>query len=156
MVAQTVPVVEQHELVVRELSPLEREAYYEESKLFAYLFGIGDDVLPGSWSDFSRWYAETIASDTIAVGAPALEMRRFLLAPPTPFHRPAVAWMEVLTAGLLPEKLREQFGFRWGRRERLVFAQSLPVLRAAHRLSPGRLKHFPAYVDAERRLAGEN
>ena len=75
---------------------------------------------------------------------------RFLLAPPTPFHRPAVAWMEVLTAALLPEKLREQFGFRWGRRERLVFAQSLPVLRAAHRLSPGRLKHFPAYVDAER------
>lgn len=143
------------ELTVRELSPLEREAYYAESKLFAYLFGIGDDVLPGSWGDFSRWYADTIASDTIAVGEPARQMRRFLLAAPTPLHRPAVAFVEVFTAGLLPEKLREQFGFRWGRREQIAFAQSVPLLRAAHRVSPGRLKHFPAYIDARRRLAGE-
>ncbi len=143
-----------YELVVRELTPLEREAYYAESKLFAYLFGIGDDVLPPTHAAFTRWYADTIASDTIAVGGPARQMRQFLLAPPSPLHRPAVAWIEVFTAGLLPEKLRTQFDFAWGPLERAVFARSLPVLRAAHRLSPARLKYFPAYVDARRRLAG--
>ncbi|MBX3275372.1 MAG: DUF2236 domain-containing protein [Sandaracinaceae bacterium] len=143
-----------YELLVRPLSALEREAYYQESKLFAYLFGLGDDVLPPTHDAFARWYADTIRSDTIAAGGPAREMRRFLFAAPTPLHRPAVAWLEAFTAGLLPPKLRDEFGFRWGARERLLYAQSLPLLRLAHRVSPSRLKHFPAYVDARRRIAG--
>lgn len=143
------------ELLVRPLSPLEREAYYAESKLFAYLFGLGDDDLPASWTAFEAWYARTIASDTIAVGEPAKQMRRFLLAPPTPAHAPLSAWFEIFTAGLLPPKLRDAFGFRWGRRERLIFAQSRILLRTAQRVTPGRLKYFPAYVEARRRLAGK-
>lgn len=144
-----------YELVVRPLSPLEKEAYYQEGKLFCYLFGLGDDVVPPTYAAFSRWYAETIASDTIAVGAPARTMRRFLFEPPTPLHRPATAWMEVLTAGLLPPKLRESYGFRWGAPERFAFARSVTLLRGAHRLTPGRLKYYPAYIAAKRRLAGQ-
>jgi uncharacterized protein (DUF2236 family) len=144
-----------YELVVRELSPLEREAYYEESKLFARLFGIPDAVLPATWEAFARWYAVTIASDTIAVGAPAAEMRRFLMQPPRLAHAPLAAWYEVFTAGLLPPKLRAELGFSWTATDRRVFARSIPLLRAAHRALPRRLRYFPAYVEARRRLAGK-
>ncbi|HJL15311.1 MAG TPA: oxygenase MpaB family protein [Sandaracinaceae bacterium LLY-WYZ-13_1] len=144
-----------YELLVQELSPLERDAYYEESKLFAYLFGIPDDVLPPTWEAFQRWYAETIASDTIAVGEPASEMRRFLFQPPHPAHAPLVAWFEVFTAGLLPPKLRRELGFSWTALDRQLFARSIPVLRLAHRALPRRLRYFPAYVEARRRLAGK-
>jgi uncharacterized protein (DUF2236 family) len=144
-----------YELVVRPLSPPEHAAYYAESRLFAYLFGIPDEVLPPTWEDFLRWYDAEIASDTIAVGAPALEMRRFLFRPPSPALAPISAWLEVFTAGLLPEKLREQFGFAWGPVERQVFARSIPLLRLAHRATPGRIKYFPAYVEACRRLEGK-
>ena len=144
-----------YELLIRELSPLEREAYYAESKLFALLFGLGDEVVPETFADFQRWYRSTIASDLIAVGGPAKEMGRFLLAAPTPVHRPLAAWIAIFTAGLLPEKVREQYGLRWGLVERATFARTLPALRLAHRVTPGRLKYFPAYIEAERRLAGE-
>lgn len=144
------------ELLIRPLSPLEREAYYAEAKLFGYLFGIPDEVQPATFTDFERYYADMIASDVIAVGEPAATMRRFLLAPPTPLHVPGVKWFEAFTAGLLPPKLREQFGFRWGRTERALFYRSIPMLRAAHRVTPGRLKYFPAYVEAKRRLAGQH
>jgi len=143
-----------YELLVHELSGLEREAYYQESKVFAYLFGLGDDVIPPDFISFRRWYADTIDSDTIAVGEPALQTRKFLLSPPRPIYGPLVSWVEVFTAGLLPAKLREQFDFRWGPIERVLFRRSIPVLRAAHRAAPGRLKYFPAYIEATRRLAG--
>ncbi len=144
-----------YERLVRVLSDDERERYYAESKLFAYLFGIPDSVLPSTYRAFARYYAETIASDTIAVGAPAAEMRRFLFRPPTPAHAPLTAWFEVFTAGLLPPKLRDRFGLSFGRIEREVFARSVAALRAGHRFVPRRLRYFPAYVEAERRLAGK-
>jgi uncharacterized protein (DUF2236 family) len=143
------------ERVVRVLSDEERERYYDESKLFAYLFGIPDAVLPPTYRAFERYYETTIASDTIAVGAPAADMRRFLFLPPTPAHGPMTAWFEIFTAGLLPPKLREQFGFRWGRVEREVFDRSIPMLRIGHRLAPRRLRYFPAHVEAQRRMAGK-
>ncbi len=144
-----------YERVVRRLSDDERERYYDESKLFAYLFGIGDDVLPPDYRAFARYYEETIASDMLAVGAPALQMRGFLFQPPTAVHRPLLAWFEIFTAGLLPPKLREQFGFSFGRIEREIFDRSFPALRAIHRVSPRRLRYFPAYIEARRRVAGK-
>ena len=144
-----------YELVVMPLSAPEHEAYYAESRLFAYLFGIPDDVLPPTWQDFLRWYDEEIASETIAVGGPALEMRRFLFRAPTPALAPFAAWFEILTAGLMPARLREQFDFAWGPLERQIFARSIPLLRLAHRATPGRIKYFPAYVEACRRLEGK-
>jgi len=144
-----------YERVVRALSDEERERYYEESKLFASLFGIPDSVLPATYRDFARYYEDTIATDVIAVGAAASEMRRFLFIPPTVAHRPVMLWLEVFTAGILPPKLREQFGFRFGPLEREIFARSIPMLRVAHRLAPRHLRYFPAYLEAERRVAGK-
>lgn len=144
-----------YELAVEPLRPLEREAYYRESKLFAYLFGIDDSVLPPTWTAFERYYRDTIASPSIAVSTPARQMREFLFRPPTPAHRPLTAWFEIFTAGLLPPKLRPTFGFAYGVRERAIFRASIPLLRAAVRAAPDRLRYFPAYLDARRRIADE-
>ena len=145
-----------YELIVRPLSPLEREAYYQESKLFAYLFGLGDDVLPPDHAAFVRWYQDMINSETIAVGEPAMQTRRFLLSAPSRASRPLMRWMKIFTTGLLPAKLRTQFELPYGGVERALFQRSIPLLRAAHRASPERLKFYPAYVDANRRLAGKS
>ena len=45
-----------YELLVEPLSSIERDAYYDESKLFALLFGIPDDVLPPTWEAFERYF----------------------------------------------------------------------------------------------------
>lgn len=144
-----------YERIVRPLSGDERERYYAESKLFAYLFGISDSVLPDTHRDFVRYYEETIASDVIAVGMAASEMRRFLFLPPTPVHKPLMDWLGIFTAGLLPPKLREQFRIRFGPFEQQIFARSIPLLKAAHRLAPPSLRFFPAYLEARRRVMGK-
>ena len=61
-----------------------------------------------------------------------------------------------MTAALLPERLRAEFGLSFGRaRERAVFAASIQLLRGQRWLPP-RLRYLPPYIDARRRLAGES
>jgi uncharacterized protein (DUF2236 family) len=144
-----------YELGVRPLSLEEKQRYYDESRLFAGLFGIPDDAMPRDWRAFESYMRETMASDTITVGRPALELRRFLLQPPRPAAAPLVAWYSIFTAGLLPPRLRDQLELPFGAREKLIFDRSLPLLRAGYRATPRRFRYFPDYVEARRRLDGK-
>ena len=142
------------ELVIRPLSAAERDAYYDDTRRFAYLFGIPDSALPVDWTAFDAYFHRMVASSEIAVGGPAREMARFLFRPPRPAQAPLFGWLEQLTCGLLPAELRAGYGLRYGRRERAVFAASIAALRPAVRLLPRGLRYLPAYVDAQRTLEG--
>ena len=146
--------VQVYELTVGTLTDVEKERYYEESRLFACLFGIPDAAIPEGWARFREYVEDTMASELITVSPVAREMKSFLLRPPTIVHVPVSAWFEVFTAGLLPPRLRAQFGFRWGRREQAIFARTVPLVRAGYRATPRRLRVFPDYVEARRRIAG--
>src|SRR5262249_8927766 len=132
-----------------------KEAYYEETKRFAALFGIPDAIVPRSWGAFMDYNRAMWASDALAVGAPARELRQFLLAPPRPSMRPLAEWYTLMTRGLLPPGIREEYGFRFGLRERALFRASLAAIRPAVSVLPPRLKYLPAYVEARRRLKGQ-
>ena len=41
------------ELIFHPLTAEEKERYYQETKLFAYMFGIPDEILPPTWPDFA-------------------------------------------------------------------------------------------------------
>jgi uncharacterized protein (DUF2236 family) len=144
-----------YDLIVRPLDDEERERYYGESKRFARLFGISDRVLPRDWAAFTAYYAHMIESPVIQVGAPARELSTFLFRPPYRAQGPLFRWAEVMTAGLLPERLRSGFGLRWGKFERFVFRSSIATLSAAYPKLPKRLRYTPAYIAARRRLAGK-
>ncbi|HMJ10451.1 MAG TPA: oxygenase MpaB family protein [Polyangiaceae bacterium] len=142
-----------YDLVVRPLQLEERDRYYQESKRFARLFGISDRVLPADWSSFAKYWEKMLSSDVLGVGAPAREIAGFLLRARHPVHRPLGAWFRMITAGLLPERFRHEFGFRFGTLERQVFRSSLVTLRAVYPRLPVRLRSVPAYTAAQRRLA---
>lgn len=143
-----------HERFVRPLSPPFVERFYQESKRFAALFGLRDADLPRRYGDFRAYFEGMVASDTLTVGRPALEMSRFLLAPPAPSLRPVFGWYRVITAGLLPPRLRQQFELPWGRLERLGFAASAAAVGPVYRATPRALRYLPAYVEAQKRIAG--
>lgn len=147
--------IQVYELVVSPLSLAEKDTYYAESRRFARLFGIPERVMPGDWRGFRAYMDEQFASPDIAVGKPALELRRFLLAPPRPALAPLSSWFSTLTAGLLPERLREPLELPFGLKERAVFAASIPTLRLAWRVAPKRFRYFPDYVEAQRRVRGK-
>lgn len=146
--------VQVFELVVRELTIEEKDRYYEETKKFARLFGISDRVLPRDWISFRYYFAKTMESGEVAVGRPAREIAQFLFTPRRASYGPFVRWIELMTAGLLPDRIREDFGMSWSRPRRAVFRASIAALRAAHPLLPKTLRHQPAYVAALNRLAG--
>lgn len=150
-------VVYVRELVLGRIATPLKEAYYRDSWQFARLFGIPEAILPPTWAAFDRYVAETIASSTITVSEPAREMSRFLFGDDGSGRRNRLGrWLELMTTGLLPGKLRRQYGLSWGLGDRATFTASLAAIAPAWRLLPQRLRLLPAYVDAERRVAGKS
>lgn len=144
-----------YDLCVRPLDDAERDRYFRESHRFARLFGIPDRVLPASWTEFDAYFRRMVASDVIAVGRPARQLAEFLFTPPTRAHEPLMRWYRTMTAGLLPRPIREGYGFPYGTVERAVFRGSIAAIRPIVHALPRRVRYIPAYVAAQRRLAGK-
>jgi uncharacterized protein (DUF2236 family) len=130
---------------VHALSPEEQESYYREMALVARLFGTPEAVIPRSLADFRDYFAAQIASETITVTPPAREVAAVILEAPLPAPmRLLVPAHRLATAGLLPPRLRAEYGLRWGGLHELALplaARSLrlattPLLMAASRLAP--------------------
>ncbi|MCA9514166.1 MAG: DUF2236 domain-containing protein [Myxococcales bacterium] len=144
-----------YEACVAPLDAAARRTYYDDARRFAGLFGLGPDDLPESWPAFVAYFSDMLASDELTVGARARELCGFLLTPPRPTLAPAWGWYAVMTAGLLPARLRDAYGFRWGRRDRALFTSTMATAQATYRHLPSRARHLPAYVEAARRVAGD-
>lgn len=146
----TVLVVREH--VFGPLDAYRTEAYYQESKRFACLFGIPDELIPDDYAGFRTYFQDVVESDRLAVGRAARSIGEFVLAAPLKLFRPAMQWYRVLTAGMLPAPIRRGYGFRHGRVEQALFAASLRALRPTIRALPRQLRYLPAYLEAEERL----
>jgi len=130
---------------VRALSSEDQERYYREMALVARLFGTPASVIPPSLPEFHDYFAAEIAGETVAVTAPAREVAAVILDAPLPAPmRLLLPAHRLATAGLLPPRLRHEYGLRWGPLRELVLpfaARSLrlattPALIAASRLTP--------------------
>jgi uncharacterized protein (DUF2236 family) len=130
---------------VETLSPAEQERYYQEMALVARLFGTPASVLPRSLADFRDYFAGQIAGDTITVTPPASEVAPVILDAPLPAPmRVLIPAHRLATAGLLPPRLRAEYGLRWSSLHKLVLPlaarsarlTTTPVLIAASRLTP--------------------
>jgi uncharacterized protein (DUF2236 family) len=143
-----------YELGITTLSPAEKAAYYQESKLFGALFGISEEALPPDWPAFQRYCADTAASDALAVGRPARETASFLLSQARTVTRPFMRVYTALTTGLLPPPIREGYGLPFGPVEEATFRGTLRAVKRVWPHLPERTRWVPDYVEARRRLAG--
>jgi uncharacterized protein (DUF2236 family) len=143
-----------YELGIGRLSPAEKEAYYQETRLFAGLFGIAEEAMPADWPAFKLYCEEMTSSDALAVGRPARETARFLLTPPRGLAGPFVRGYGALTTGLLPARIREGFGLSFGPAEEASFRRTLRAVERLWPRLPDRLRWVPDYVEARRRLDG--
>jgi uncharacterized protein (DUF2236 family) len=95
-----------------------------------------------------------LSSGAIVVSPPALEMSRFLLQAPRPTVAPLFSWVRILTAGLLPARVRDGFELPFRTPERAIFTATGLALRPIYRLTPRPLRWVPAYVSARARVEG--
>ena len=137
---------------VRRLERDEQERYYREMSVVAQLFGVPAEVLPRSLSDFREYFAAQIAGDTITVTDSARAVAGVIVEArlPAPM-RVLVPAHRLATAGLLPERLRREYGLRWSALHELALplaARSMKLAATPALIAAGRLASPPNVLAA--------
>jgi uncharacterized protein (DUF2236 family) len=138
---------------VGSLTNSEQRRYYDEQKLLGEQFGVPRDQQPRTFADFNRYVEEMLASDRIAVTDALRDVVDATLRPDLPFvARPLVAAMNLVTLGLLPERLREGLGMPWGPGRQRIFDASRAMVSGLLPVLPRVMRDFPPARVADRRV----
>jgi len=142
-----------HDLVLPPPDPIDRERYYAESRLFAALFDIPEGALPPDWASFLGACEATTQSNLLTVGDAARRIADALFYGGKTRLR-APFWYRAVTARMLPARLREPFGLRYGEAEHRAAERALARLRLIYPRLPPLLRFVGPYREACGRLAG--
>jgi uncharacterized protein (DUF2236 family) len=139
---ESIPLV--YELFVEPMSQAERDTFCREAVWVAEALGVPEGRAPLSWDGLREALARTYATGRIVVGPTARDLAGAVLSPPFAWLvAPATYLNRLLTIGLLPPAIREQYGFTWnGRRERALHAATC-LVRAVRRATPDTLALWP-------------
>jgi uncharacterized protein (DUF2236 family) len=144
-----------HNLVCPPLTGGEREQYWAEARLFAALFGLKPADLPRDWQSFAAYTDEMTRSNALTVSDAAREIANQLFCGAATQRR-TPAWYRALTAEMLPPRLRAEFGFVHGQRERESADRALLWLRRVYPMLPAALRTVGPYQEAIARLSGRS
>lgn len=96
---------------VRPLNEETRERYYRETLVMAGLWGLPAEALPPTYAKLQTYMAQQVA--TLEISPAAKELAHGIFRP-QPLHlAPALLLARELTSGLLPTRLRTEFGLEW-------------------------------------------
>jgi uncharacterized protein (DUF2236 family) len=134
-----------YERFVAPLTVEERDRYCEEAAHVETALGMPAGYLPRSMHELHAYMASMYGSGEIAVSDTARELAAALLAPPlSSLVWPVTWWARVAAVGLLPDHVRDAYGFRWGARHRAALAALSWSLRRVVPRLPRALRHWPA------------
>jgi uncharacterized protein (DUF2236 family) len=139
---------------VRPLPADDLHRYYDEQTRFALACGVPDGHWPASYPAFNEWFADMVATELHVTDA-ARDVAAATLRPAVPMPaRPAFEALNLVTVGLLPPTLREDYGFDWGPRRERVLNASTAAVRRLLPLLPALVREFPPARAARRASAG--
>ena len=134
-----------YELYVGPLTPAEKDRYCLEASGVAPLLGIPGGYLPTDTTQLYRYLDAMLASGQIAVGRQARELASEILNPVLPAPAgPLLPLLRLPAIGLLPEPIREAYGFRWDPRQERALRLTGALTREALRVTPSLLRHWAA------------
>ena len=109
------------------------------------LHELGGDpaTTPLTWESLQRYLSAVYSSGAIAVSDDAKMLGRAVLSPRAagmvvPFSRT----QELLTVGLLPQHVRDAYGFEWTDKHQHRFERHVALLRTMRRATPRLLAHW--------------
>ena len=110
------------------------------------MFGIPVTLLPTDHTSLSAYVQAMYDSEILTVSAAARDTARQIFSPGKIWLRVPKAYM-ALTAGMLPERLRRDFGFPYGDTERRSSERAITFIRSAYPFLPERLRYVgPSYA----------
>jgi uncharacterized protein (DUF2236 family) len=147
----SVPLV--YELLIGPLTAAERDRYCLEAAVMEPLLDIPEGMLPRTVAANDRYMRDMMGSGRIVIGDTSRALARTLLFPPrATLVWPAFRALQIITIGLLPPRIRAEYGFAWGPREARAFSRWTAFLRMLHHASPRRVREWPAARQSGRGL----
>ena len=145
------------------LSAGRRAAFYAETRPIGRAFGVPEALLPPDVAAFDAYVAASVGEGgPVRVGSVARELALSVLHPPLPgalarLPLPAAVydWTLWPAVGLLPDSVREEYGLRWGPRERLVSRWLVATWRAWRPWLPPGFRQMPQALAADARMAAQ-
>lgn len=126
------------------LTSAEEERYYQESKGVAHLLGLLPEQMPESIDDLKHYIHTIVHGDTLASTLQARELAMQTLFPPvSDLFRPFMRLNLYITTALLPQPVRDIYGFDWSRSQQRVFDLSARSVRLVLPHLPARLRELP-------------
>jgi uncharacterized protein (DUF2236 family) len=139
-----------YERLVAPLTEVERDRYCDASASVAIDLGARREEVPRTWTDVRRYLARTYTSGAIAVSSDARGLAAAMLSPPfAPLVAPLASVNRLVTVGLLPDFIRQEYGFEWSRARERRLDRVFTAVRLGRRLVPRRVALWPeARIDA--------
>jgi uncharacterized protein (DUF2236 family) len=138
-----------YQRLVRPLSAIEVEAYYQEMTIVAERFGCPRDEQPADHRAFRAYWDEQVR--TIEVSDAGRRLAGDIVRPSLPLElhvplAPALAIQRLVAVGTTPAPLREQFGFAWDDRHQRRLDRVHAVARRSSRIVPRRARVAPVHL----------
>lgn len=132
-----------YDLFVAPLNGPERADYYNDSKKLAALFGIREKNIPSSVEVFDDYMTDILANGGILPGLTARNLAVDVLYPSPWILKPGGPIFRLVTAGLLPVTLREEYGLKWNERKERTFLSLAKTIRLLVSVMPGLIRIVP-------------
>jgi uncharacterized protein (DUF2236 family) len=134
-----------YELLVGPLTFEEREQYCAEAAIMEPLLDIPAGLLPRNTTELDAYMHHIPGSGAIAITQSSRGLARAVLFPPRwrllwPAFRP----VQLITIGLLPEAIRQAYGFEWTEREARALVRWTRALKLLYRGMPACVRHWPS------------
>jgi uncharacterized protein (DUF2236 family) len=132
------------------LDRAQRAALWEDYKVVGELFGLAAGEMPDSLHDLERYGESMLTGEALCVGDWARRRARaIVLEPPVPNRvQPLLQTVNFITIGLLPDRIRKQYGFLplppASLRKAMVQAGAVYIRRGVLPLLPAHIRQVPA------------
>ena len=134
---------------VRPLAHDEKEQFYEESKGILPLLGGKPQEAPSSAHDFSDYMKDIVHEGKVVVGPEARQLAPYILLKQFPPAKPLALFMSTIAIGLLPETIRNQYGFSWNPIKQTILDTTASVSRLAYQhILPDKIRFSSGYRNA--------
>jgi uncharacterized protein (DUF2236 family) len=139
---------------VGRLRPNKRQDYYTDTYRLARRMGIPERLLPPTLDDFKRYMAHMLAGDTLAITGMSRRLAWQVLRPNAvgPLGSMSAHLLGFVAAGLLPQRLRREYGLQWGTRQQVLLEGLSRTTCLLRRVAPPWVWQSPYNYDGLARL----
>lgn len=139
-----------YETLVAPLSPIRKQEMLDNSSQIATWMGIPQQYIPASYDDLVTYMQDAIDSQIVIVSDKARKIAPFITTQSIPLVNIMSYPIVHMNIALLPEKLRQQYGYQLGSRENTVIQGVFGLSRRVTPRFPHFIRFAPEYHRAMR------